>query len=241
MSDGTPALSVVIPVHDGARTLARAIDSVLAQSARVPMEIIVVDDASRDASADIARAYPEVRLVQRSASTPDGGGAGPAVARNLGIRHARAELIAFNDADDAWLPNKLELQLGLLAARPELDFVLCAFENVADDGFELAAWAVREHPGEAMPGFIFQAMLAHRRAFDRIGLLDEHMRWAEDTDWFLRARDEGLAMLRTQVVGVHRFVHDTNLTAQVRESQRGLVRAIHASMQRRKRRANEGA
>ena len=97
----------------------------------------------------------------------------------------------------------------------------------------MAGWATRREGPDALPGFIFQAMLARRRAFERTGDLDVSMRWAEDTDWFLRAHDLGVAHLRTDDIYVRRFIHDRNLSSQVAESQRMLVRAVRASLKRR--------
>lgn len=224
----SPALSVVIPVHDGARTLARSIESVLAQGE--PVEILVVDDASTDGSAAIAARYPEVRLL----GTAGPGPAGPATARNLGIAAARGALLAFNDADDAWLPDKLRLQLAALEAEPTLEVVLCAFANVADGDFPFPAWARPDRARQPLPGFIFQAMLARRPVFDRVGPLDPAMSPADDTDWFLRAHDLGVAMRQLPEVLVRRYLHDRNLSADVVRAQKALVRAVHASVRRRR-------
>ncbi|MCA9518520.1 MAG: glycosyltransferase family 2 protein [Myxococcales bacterium] len=229
---GGALVSVVVPVYNGERTLRRALESVVAQAHR-PLEIVVVDDGSTDGTAAVvaavAAAHPDVdvrRVAQENA--------GPARARNRGIAEARGELLAFNDADDAWLPEKLATQLAVLADDQGADFTVCAFQNVADEGFEMPAWAVRKEGPDALPGFIFQAMLARRRAFEKIGDLDETMRWAEDTDWFLRAFDLGLVMRKLDTVLVHRFVHDRNLSGEVAQSQRMLVRAVRASLLRKK-------
>lgn len=228
------AVSVIIPVRDGARTLARSIKSVLSQGD--DLEVIVVDDGSTDGSAAIAESLG-VRVFRHEQSL------GVAAARNRGIAESMCDLIAFNDADDAWRPGKLVSQRALLAADPDLQFVLCAFQNVADEGFPLAAWATRPAlrggENEALAGYIFQAMLARRPVFEHVGLLDVEMRWSEDTDWFLRALDLGVPHHRTDEVFVTRFVHDKNLTGDVAMSQRYLVRAVRASVLRK--RARGGA
>jgi glycosyltransferase involved in cell wall biosynthesis len=88
-----PLVSTIVPVHNGAATLARALESVLAQG-DAPVELLVVDDGSTDASAAVAQRFPEVRLLGQPQK-------GPAAARNAGIRAAAGELLAFNDADDS--------------------------------------------------------------------------------------------------------------------------------------------
>jgi glycosyltransferase involved in cell wall biosynthesis len=101
-----PSVSVVIPAYNAAGFLPRALASAAGQSLQ-PLEILVVDDGSSDATARIARDFGEpVRLIGQEHR-------GAAAARNSGIRAARGEVIAFLDADDEWLPHKLEKQLPL--------------------------------------------------------------------------------------------------------------------------------
>ena len=127
-------VSVVIPAYNGALTLPRTIESALAQTAP-PLEILVVDDGSADDTAAVAERFGAPVRVLRQAN------AGPAAARNHGVREARGQWIALLDADDQWAPQKLERQLqfaqqpgvGLvhtlvmdqqLAVPPVLDFAL---------------------------------------------------------------------------------------------------------------------
>ena len=102
-------ISVVIPVFNGEKTIARAIDSALAQ--QVCLEVIVVDDCSTDRTAEILSAYKEndrVRLLTNPSNL------GVAETRNLGIDAAKGEYVAFLDADDWWETGKLEAQQCLL-------------------------------------------------------------------------------------------------------------------------------
>jgi glycosyltransferase involved in cell wall biosynthesis len=106
-------ISVVIPTYNNERHLSRAIDSVLAQS-RPAEEIIVVDDGSTDRTPEIAAAYGDkIRYLRQE-------NAGASAARNTGIQAAACEWIAFLDADDEWLPNKLQRQTEHLQRHPEL-------------------------------------------------------------------------------------------------------------------------
>ncbi len=107
-----PTVSVVIPAFNAGEAIRQAIDSALEQTHR-PLEVLVVDDGSTDRTADIVGAYPSpVRLIKKS-------NGGPASARNLGGRTARGDWLAFLDADDWWLPTKLDRQLSL-AASPDI-------------------------------------------------------------------------------------------------------------------------
>jgi glycosyltransferase involved in cell wall biosynthesis len=100
--------AVVIPAYNAAATLARALDSVFAQTL-LPAEVVVVDDGSPDRSAieAVVAGYGErIRLLQRK-------NGGPAAARNDGVRASSSPWIAFLDADDAWLPEKMQRQMEL--------------------------------------------------------------------------------------------------------------------------------
>ncbi len=104
----TPAVAVVIPVYNGEAYLAECIESVLAQT-HLPAEIVVVDDGSKDRSLAIAERYPQVQaLSQRNA--------GVSASRNRGVAASSSPWIAFLDADDVWVPNKLERQLAAAQA-----------------------------------------------------------------------------------------------------------------------------
>lgn len=101
-----PPVSVIIPAYNAEAFLARAILSVEAQTFR-DFELVVVDDGSTDGTADIARGFESVRYVRGSHQ-------GEAGARNLGLEEATGELVAFVDADDEWLPEKLARQVAFM-------------------------------------------------------------------------------------------------------------------------------
>jgi glycosyltransferase involved in cell wall biosynthesis len=109
-------ISVVIPAYRAARTIARALDSLLAQT-HPANEILVIDDGSPDDLATVIRAYGDRVTLLRKAN------GGAASARNLGIDNARGNFIAFLDADDYWAPNKLERQLEVFRRHPEVGLV----------------------------------------------------------------------------------------------------------------------
>jgi len=108
--DGGPDISVVLATYDRRHSLPRAIASVLAQDAR--FELIVVDDASRDGTADYLATLtdPRVRVIIADRN------AGPSAARNLGLGAARAGIVAFLDSDDAFLPGRLGVPLAAFKA-----------------------------------------------------------------------------------------------------------------------------
>jgi glycosyltransferase involved in cell wall biosynthesis len=119
------SVSVVIPVFNGGKTIARAIQSVLDQSHEVN-EVIVIDDCSSDNTLLHVEALQAISSIPIRILTTEVN-SGPASARNLGWGHASGDFIAFLDADDIWHPEKISLQLRLMALNPE--FVLSCHDR----------------------------------------------------------------------------------------------------------------
>src|SRR5690242_2210221 len=122
MSVSAPTVSVVIPVYDDVATLSRAIHSVIAQTYRAS-EIIVVDDGSPElVCVETPYAGVPCRVVKHESNR------GPAAARNSGIRASECDYVAFLDADDAWRPSKLALQIDALeSAGPDVAACVTGF------------------------------------------------------------------------------------------------------------------
>ena len=116
-------VSVVIPSYNSARFVREAVDSALAQTL-APLEVIVVDDGSTDdTAAALEPRSDRIRLIRQE-------NAGVSAARNAGIRSARGTLIAFLDADDVWLPEKLERQTPLHEQDPQIGLTHCGLVEV---------------------------------------------------------------------------------------------------------------
>lgn len=131
---GNLSVSVVIPVFNCRELLAEAIESVLEQSVAVA-EIIVINDGSTDGDYQyFAKNYAGVRVIDKE-------NGGVSASRNLGVREARGDVIAFLDADDVWLPGKLAAQLRLFEQHPDVGVVFGRFEKwFADSSGEYRAW-----------------------------------------------------------------------------------------------------
>lgn len=125
-----PKVSVVIPLYNKGNHIARALDSVAAQSER-DFEIVVVDDASTDGGAEVVRRRSDasIRLLRRDKPGPGGH-----AARNTGIKAASAPLIAFLDADDTWEPRYLETILRMREAFPEAGAYMTAYRTNLGNG-----------------------------------------------------------------------------------------------------------
>jgi glycosyltransferase involved in cell wall biosynthesis len=181
-------VSVIIPAYNVAGIVGRAIDSALAQTVS-PLEIIVVDDGSRDETASVVEAYGgKVRLIRQA-------NAGPAAARNRGARDAAGEWLAFLDADDAWLPTKLERQLAYVGAA-RVGLVACLTSgSVDDDNITLERLWNYNYIG-------MSGVLVRRAAFEEVGGFDEDpgLISAEDYNLWLRiAMRWEIAMVRERL------------------------------------------
>jgi glycosyltransferase involved in cell wall biosynthesis len=180
-----PFISIIIPTRNRAERVTAAIDSVLNQTHQ-DFELIVVDDGSIDSTQEVLRAYGN-RLTCLHI---DHGG--PSAARNHGIAAAKADLIAFLDSDDCWLPKKLERQLDHYASNNDV-MVSQTREIWIRNGVRVNARAKhRVHSGwiyeQCLPLCIVSpsSVMIHRSVFEHVGLFDESMPACEDYDLWLR-------------------------------------------------------
>ncbi len=196
-------ISVVVPVHNGARFLPEAIESIRDQ--RYPgLEIIVVDDGSSDAIDDAVAALPvHVRYLKQAQG-------GASAARNRGINAASGDFIAFLDVDDLWPRDTLTVLADRLLERPDLAVVRGFAQLVAQHGSDGGLDYIG-NPEESFTDYI-GAGVYRRAAFTTIGLFDEGMRFSEDIDWFNRARERALPMERIERVTLLVRRHGENIT-----------------------------
>jgi len=199
-----PLASIIIPVYNGAHFLAQAIESILAQE-YPQVEIIVIDDGSTDEiEAAVARLPVDVRLIRQS-------NCGPAAARNRGVGAASGHYIAFLDVDDLWPSGNLQFMVGELERHEKADFVLGRGQLARIDQTQAEGFRFEGSPRESYPTYI-GAGLYRRRAFDRNGTFDETMRFGEDTDWFKRADENNLNVLKLEQISLIVRRHAGNMT-----------------------------
>ncbi len=183
-----PLVSVVIPTYNRGHCIGASIDSVLAQTTG-DFEIIIVDDCSTDDTAGRVAAYNDARITYVKQLSNQGG----AVARNVGIRRARGEFVAFLDSDDLWLPEKLVRQLaGMRQAGPGCGLSYTWLQCIDDDGKH----TMRINPeidGECfqrmlISNFIgsFSNLMVRRALLLEVGGLDENFRSCQDWDLLIR-------------------------------------------------------
>ncbi|SMB22408.1 Glycosyl transferase, family 2 [Sterolibacterium denitrificans] len=185
-TDHHPDISVIIPAYNAGRYLHGAIGSVLAQT-RQASEIIVIDDGSSDDTARIAAGFLGVRLIE----TPH---AGVSAARNAGLDAARGHYLAFLDADDLWLPTKLERQIAFLLDNPGASGVFGHVQQFVSP--ELAKEQRDRYQANTapMPGLLAGALFIKRDEFLAVGKFDEALAGGEFIDWMARAKRLGLSL-----------------------------------------------
>ena len=201
--------SVVIPLYNKQRYVGRAVDSVLAQT-HDQFELIVVDDGSTDGSAEVVRNVgdPRLRLIVQ-----DNGG--EAAARNAGIRAAVGSHIAFLDADDRWKPDFLAVMRSLIAAHPGAAIYGTNYEIVDDGsivpGLDGAGRFVdrdgRLDYASALAHWCFpltsSSICVPAHMFDAVGMFDERLKLATDTDMWVRLTLAGPAVFDDRPCAVY--------------------------------------
>ena len=189
-------VTAIIPTYNRAKTIERAVNSVLAQTWK-EMEVIVVDDGSTDQTNEVLKAYGDkIRVIRQQ-------NGGPSAARNTGIKAATGEIIAFLDSDDEWLPLKTERQAKLLQRTASAGVVCCVcnarmlFSSGTVFSFESAGL----HPEQAegiwsnpvdilMNRFLFfnQVVAVRREALSQSGLFREDLPYGLNDDYDLSLR-----------------------------------------------------
>jgi len=205
-------VSVIIPCYNQAHFLGEAIESVLAQS-YPHFEVIVVDDGSTDATAEVAARYSGVHVIRQDNQ-------GQAVARNSGAYQSRGSYLIFLDADDRLLPHALEAGLEHMNAHPECAFVFGRCNHIAADGSPLPTRGIESCPAtehyyvELLHAHFIAtpALVMYRRAvFESVGGFDtsSSARGAEDWDLNLRIARKLPICYHDKVIAQYRL-HNTS-------------------------------
>ena len=185
-----PIVSVVIPAFNSAEYLREAIQSVLAQT-HTGLQVLVIDDGSTDGTADVAKGFGQsVSYVRQD-------NAGACAARNHGIRLAEGAYVAFLDADDIWVPDKIAKQVAFLENHPDFGAVHCDSSRMNEAGRLLTAEPTgkkQNHDGDVFMEFfeanlsviLTSTVIVRHSCFDEIGVFDGGGEVVDDHDFFLR-------------------------------------------------------
>lgn len=219
----SPLISVVIPCFNAERYVVATIRSVLSQ--KWPnIEIILIDDGSKDGSAQLVRnTFPTVKVVRQANQ-------GVAAARNKGIALAKGDWIAFLDADDIWLDEKLACQWQQLQENPSVrmnytawrvwlsedptpaEALLNELKSIPNDSHHYVGASGWIYPELLLDCLVWTStVLAHRSVFEEVGTFDTSLRIGEDYDLWLRASRVTQILQVPQPLALYR-THSANIT-----------------------------
>jgi glycosyltransferase involved in cell wall biosynthesis len=220
-----PLVSAIIPNYNYGQYLREAVDSVLAQT-YPKIEIIVVDDGSKDESRKIIKSYgKKIKAIFQENQ-------GVSAARNNGVAESSGEFVAFLDADDAWLPAKIEKQMELFSTDPTFGLVHAGIVEMDDAGNRLLertdgmnGWVSEELLRFDRPVILGggSGILVRREAFDEVSGFDTRLSTSADWDFFYQVGSrfkvgfvqDVLARYRVHGSNMHRNIplmeHDTTI------------------------------
>ncbi len=196
MENKLPLVSVIIPTYNRAKLVCRAIDSALNQTYK-NIEIIVVDDGSKDNTREVLAAYGEkIKNLYKE-------NGGESSARNFGIQRAGGEYLAFLDSDDQWHPGKIQKQMQRLLENPDFGIALTGLEFIEEKGHSFTRSFRKRIASDGYilpyilryPGIGCSTVLAKKEVFAKAGLFDESFPTAADQDWMFRACSKFKALL----------------------------------------------
>jgi len=217
-----PLVSIVIPALNGERFIADAVASAQSQTYQ-PIETIVVDDGSTDATANVAYEAGANRVISLPTNC------GVSTARNVGIAASRGSYVSFLDCDDIMLPDRIARQVTVVAAGGHLD---CAIVRQRVDRLasapQIEGGALGIDDGEPYPA----STLLRREALEQIGGFDPAFVYAQDVDLVYRVKGMGGDVHMLDDIGLIRRLHDQNVTWQLDAMRKDWFRVVRATMRR---------
>jgi glycosyltransferase involved in cell wall biosynthesis len=217
-----PLVTVIMAVYNGEQFVADALQSLMTQNYR-PIEILVVDDGSTDATPEIVQSFSCVRYVRQANH-------GQAAARNRAIGLARGPYVAFLDADDLWPKHKLSTQVGYLESNPSVVCVL-GRQEIMFDGIDPPTWMTRDLVFGDLGGVGLLSAVIRTDVLRELGGFNTSYRHAEDRDLFVRLREKGLTTAVIPDVVLFRRFHGLNLTGS-HHGKHPLLRSLKAKIDR---------
>jgi len=221
-----PKVSIVMPVLNGQRFIAEAIQSILAQTYDC-YELLVIDDGSTDATAQTVKSFAgilDLKYLRHDAPH------GIAPSMNDGVRNSTGDMIAFLDHDDAWFPEFLETQVSYLQNHPDAAMVHSDFQTIDVNGNvieeSVAVCRNRKRPsGRVFPQLFMDSfivgnsVLIRRECFTRLGLFDESLRWGDYHMWMRIARNYNIDYVDKVLTKYRQHSSQSTRTAPVNRSE----------------------
>lgn len=233
-------ISVIIPMYNAENTIIQALDSIRNQTYKSPFEIIVINDGSTDNSQSKVENYhsqfPELNLnlIQQENQ-------GVSVARNKGLKSAKGEYIAFLDADDKWLPNKIERQMFYLDnPNYDIDF-LVTLRNDEKIWFPYKINFEKELAEITLKKLLIRidgqtsTALFKRKIIDNTGFFDENQKYSEDANYWMRISQNNKMYILAESLVVtgsgKKSFGESGLSANLKEMEKGIQKNIREMFQ----------
>lgn len=204
-------ITVIIPTYNSAQYLTAAVESVLQQTFK-DLEILIIDDGSKDNTSELVKSFGDkVRYIYQE-------NAGVSIARNNGIKESKGKYVAFLDADDTWLPTKLEKQVKALKDNPDYKFCFSDFVGV-DQNLQPIEMKRARLLNSAIKDLLLRgnvvgsicAVLCERELFDEVGGFDPKLSQCADWDMWIRlATLTDFLFIDEQLVTYRQ--HDSNMS-----------------------------
>lgn len=226
-------VSVIIPMYNAEKTILRCLNSVLNQTCKSEMEIIVVNDGSTDNSPRIVeqiisnnKSKIEIQLINKS-------NGGVSSARNTGLALAKGHYIALLDSDDEWLADKLEKQINVFILDTEISFIGGLIDNPINEKKEVIEISLSK--------LIFKnyfqpsTVMFKKEVLDKVGFFDESQKYAEEGNYFMRiAKLFKCVLLNEQLVNYGQGKVGfgvSGLSANLKEMEKGELRNLKFAYQ----------
>jgi hypothetical protein len=216
-----PPLSVVLPVHDGMPFVEESVRSILAQSFS-DFELVIGDDGSRDGTSEVlqrlAAQDARIRLLRRDRAS------GLAAAANWVVSESRAPIVAIAHADDRSYPERLQRQIAVLAAEPDIDLVGTLWDGIDEEGRPVRPadfWRLlRRSP---FAPFSHSSIMFRRSAFDRAGGYRTGADYWEDLDLYFRIAAGGRVVVIPEVLST---VRHARISTRLRDAQEKVENSV---------------
>lgn len=219
-------ISVIVPAYNAGKYIGEAIKSILDQTISIH-EIIVIDDGSTDNTKEVVSNFPVRYFYQTNKGT--------AAALNAGIEQSSGEYLAFLDADDLWMPQRLNLQLQTFEEDPCLDMVFGLMQQFISPELPVEEQnRIEVNTTEVMVGIHKSAWLIKREAFLRVGLFAGGFLLEEFTDWYARSKEKKLREAVVQQVVAKRRIHQSNTSRVHKNIKQDYPRILKAALDRRR-------
>ncbi len=224
--------TVIVPVYNRPDTLPLAVRSLLAHGAAVDLDILIVDDGSTDETPDVIAGLIAEHDGIRSVRRENGG---VAAARNTGLAHLlpETEIVTFLDSDDVMAAERFDHDLVTLRDRPEIEITygdMVVTDRIDPDTLVPPTDAVTRR----VTSVHLSCALMRRGLVERIGLFDETLVQAEDTDYILRVFESRTRFVQTTTLSHYYLRHPGNMTKNTDAMTRYFARAVLLSLQRRR-------